>query len=113
MFQKPLVSDTVSSCMFQVTKLQESQQFMRTQRDAVAKEYRNYTCADETLNTTTPIATSTFVHQETQYTVDVRRLAQYLNICTQYLIYCMSCPCLVWWTEHSLDFTSFTSLSVR
>lgn len=54
-----------------VSKLIDSAAFMKSQRDTVADKYRNYTCADESLETSKPVKTFNYNHEGKMYKIDV------------------------------------------
>mmetsp|Transcript_2652 Transcript_2652/g.3626 ORF Transcript_2652/g.3626 Transcript_2652/m.3626 type:complete len:463 (+) Transcript_2652:61-1449(+) len=71
-----LRGDAFSECLSEdvaeeITQLSESKSTMVTYRDLMASRLRNYTCADETMETSTPIKTYTKVLQNKKYVVDV------------------------------------------
>lgn len=53
-------------------QFEESQRFLRARIEAVARGYRDYTCADDGVNTSSPIDTTVFEHLGESYSIDVR-----------------------------------------
>eukprot|EP00597_Dinobryon_sp_UTEXLB2267_P001210 CAMPEP_0170073820 /NCGR_PEP_ID=MMETSP0019_2-20121128/11196_1 /TAXON_ID=98059 /ORGANISM="Dinobryon sp., Strain UTEXLB2267" /LENGTH=398 /DNA_ID=CAMNT_0010283649 /DNA_START=109 /DNA_END=1305 /DNA_ORIENTATION=- len=60
-----------------VTRISDSKTTMTSYRDLMASRLRNYTCADETMNTTEPISSYQLLVDNKEYTIDV-----FLNMTT-------------------------------